>query len=125
MDGGRRKAEVDRNRAVVSERLHQYGQALLGSIEEVENGLAREASQGDYLRSLEVQLDLSRAAVDQASEGYKGGTVDSTRFLATTLAHQRLERTSLSARRDLVLYRIGLYRALAGSWGMEKNTKPQ
>ncbi len=123
VDGGRRAAEVDRTRALASERLHAYGQVLLQALEEVENALAREVRQAAYLRSLDRQLDLSNQAVDRASEGYKKGTVDFTRFLTTTLSHQRLERTHLSARRDLVLYRIALYRSLGGSFDLTPPAK--
>ncbi|MHC5039437.1 MAG: efflux transporter outer membrane subunit [Planctomycetota bacterium] len=118
IDGGRRKAEVERSRAVVSERLHQYGQVLLRSLEEVENALVQEARQEDVLGSLEKQRELSGAAVERASSGYKKGTVDFTRFLSTVLGHQRLERSHLQARRDLILYRIRLYRSLGGSWDL-------
>jgi NodT family efflux transporter outer membrane factor (OMF) lipoprotein len=120
LDGGRRKAEVERTRAVVSERLHQYGSALLDAVEEVENGLAREASQEAYIRSLEKQLALSSAAVEQAESGYRGGTVEFLRFLTATLTHQRLERTLHQAQRDRVLYRVALYRSLAGSWKVSR-----
>jgi NodT family efflux transporter outer membrane factor (OMF) lipoprotein len=115
-DGGRRSAEVDRARAVVSERLHAWGQLLLRSLEDVENALVREARQIEYLESLEKQLALSGQAVAQARDGYKKGTTDFTRYLVATQAHQRLERTVLAARRDLILHRISLYRSLGGSW---------
>jgi NodT family efflux transporter outer membrane factor (OMF) lipoprotein len=123
MDGGRRKAEVDRNRAAASQRLHEYGQALLRAVEEVENALVREARQGEYIGSLDKQIDLSRQSVNRALAGYRKGTVDFTRFLNTTLTHQRLERTRLAARRDRVLHRIALYRALGGSWKLDHPKK--
>jgi len=123
LDGGRRKAEVDRARASASERLHQYGELLLRSLEEVENALVREARQKEYAGSLAKQIGFSRQAVDQALEGYRKGTVDFTRFLTTVLAHQRLERTRLQGRRDLVLYRIALYRSLGGSWDLPRPPK--
>ncbi|MBW2529762.1 MAG: efflux transporter outer membrane subunit, partial [Deltaproteobacteria bacterium] len=44
-DGGRRAAEVDRNEAVVKERLYAYGQTLLTALLEVESSLALEKSQ--------------------------------------------------------------------------------
>ena len=44
------------------------------------------------------------------------GTMDFTRYLTTLLAHQRLQRTYLQGQRELVGFRINLYRALGGSW---------
>jgi NodT family efflux transporter outer membrane factor (OMF) lipoprotein len=117
-DAGRRRAEVVRTRAVAAERLHDYGEVLLRSLEEVENALVREARGRDYLRSLDAQIELSEQSVARASDGYKRGTVDFTRFLTTVLAHQRLERSRLQAGRELILHRIGLYRSLGGGWEM-------
>ena len=115
-DAGQRKAQVDRTRAVTSERLHVYGQVLLESLEEVENALVQEARQREYLQSLQKQLELSRQAMDQSFAGYVRGTTDFTRFLTTRIAHQQLDRSHLQAQRDLVLLRIALYRALGGGW---------
>ncbi|MHC4608411.1 MAG: efflux transporter outer membrane subunit [Planctomycetota bacterium] len=115
-DGWRREAEVERAQAAASERLHDFGEVLLDSLEEVENALVQEERQQEYVGSLEKQLELSRQSVEQTISGYKKGTTDFTRLLTTLLTHQRLERTVLLAKRELVLFRIALYRALAGGW---------
>ena len=60
LDGGRRRAEVTRNRAVVSQRFHEYGQVVLESLEDVENALVRERKQAEMLESLRRQLALVR-----------------------------------------------------------------
>jgi NodT family efflux transporter outer membrane factor (OMF) lipoprotein len=120
VDGGLRRAEVRRTRAVLSERLNAYGEAVLTSLREVEDALAREARQAEYVAGLRKQLDLSRQAADRTRDGYAKGTTDFTRYLTTLLAYQRLQRTVLQAQRQLVLYRIDLYRALAGGWAPER-----
>ena len=119
-DAGRRRAEVERTRAVLSERLNTYGDAVLTALAEVDNGLVQEARQADYVASLARQLDLSQKATDQTLENYTKGTTEFTRYLTTLLAHQRLQRSSLTARRDLVRLRIELYRALAGGWALPR-----
>jgi NodT family efflux transporter outer membrane factor (OMF) lipoprotein len=120
VDGGRRSAEVDRAKAAASERLHAWGQVLLRALEEVENALVQEERGREVLKSLEEQLDLSRQALERLLDGYRKGTVDFTRFLTAALSQQRLERTVLAARRDLILHRIRLYRSLGGSWPLEE-----
>jgi outer membrane protein, multidrug efflux system len=115
-DGGRRRAEVDRTRAALSEKLNSYGQTVLTSLREVEDALTQEARQAEYMASLQKQLTLSKQSTDQTRENYAKGTTDFTRYLTTLLGHQRLQRTVLQARRQLVLHRINLCRALAGSW---------
>lgn len=119
-DAGLRKAEVERTRAVMSQQLHSYGQVVLTSLKEVEDALAREARQAEYVRSLGEQLDLSRQAKEQTLDNYAKGTADFTRYLTTLLSYQQLQRSHLQARRDLVLFRIDLYRALAGGWSLPR-----
>ena len=116
LDGGSREAEVDRTQAVLSERVNAYGQTVLDALKEVEDALVREARQQDYLASLRQQLELSGESIEQTRDRYIRGTADFTRYLTTLLDHQRLQRTYLTARLDEVLFRIGLYRALAGGW---------
>ena len=114
--GGRLRAEVDRTRAVAAEQLHDYGQTVLVSLAEVENALTRETRQEQYVRSLAEQLVLARQAKDQTLENYTKGTTDFLRYLTALQSYQGLQRQLLAARLDLVLFRIDLYRALAGGW---------
>ena len=124
-DGGRRRAEVERTRAVLSEQLNAYGHVVVTSLKEVEDALAQEAKQAEYVASLQKQLGLSRESMDQTLDNYTKGTVDFTRYLTTLLAHQRLQRTFLQAERQLVLFRIDLYRALAGSWALPRPVRAE
>ena len=122
-DGGLRRAEVERTQAVVSERLNSYGQTVLTSLKEVEDALAQEAKQAEYLDSLREQLDLSEQSTQQTRENYTKGATDFTRYLTTLLSHQRLQRTHLQAQRESVQFRIDLYRALGGGWELEAPAK--
>lgn len=115
-DGEQRRAEVERTRAVVSERLNAYGEVVLQALKEVEDALAQEGKQAEYVKSLSVQLALAQKSTEQTRDNYAKGAMDFTRYLTTLLAYQRLQRTHLQARRELVQFRIDLYRALAGDW---------
>ena len=123
-EGGRRRAEVDRARWAAAESLHRYRQTLLTALAEVENALQREEHQRRFLQSLQRQLELSKSAVEQIRENYIKGVADFTRFLTALISHQRLERTHLQARRDLLLVRVGLCRALAGPWELTPPAEP-
>ena len=116
-DGDLRAAEVDRTRAVASRELHTYAQKILTAIKEVEDALARESRQRKYIASLDRQLELSREVIAKTRQRYANGDkgVDYLRILSVFDSHQRLERTSILARRELIDYRLRLYRALAGS----------
>jgi outer membrane protein TolC len=52
---------------------------------------------------------------------YLNGAVDYQRVLDALLSYQRLQRTRLTALRELFEFRIDLYRALGGGWEMERS----
>lgn len=117
-DGGLRKAEVDRSTAVAEEALHNYGQIILTSLQEVEDALITEVQQRKLLESLDKQLLLSQQSTNQIRERYVYGDMEFLRFLTAILNHQGLQRSQIKARRELIEYRINLCRAIAGGWQM-------
>ena len=116
IDGGRRRAEVDRTRAARSEKLNTYGETVLSALKEVEDAITQEVRQTEYVASLHEQFKLSAQSTEQTLENYTKGTMDFTRYLTTLLGHQRLQRTVLRAEQQRVQHRIDLCRALAGGW---------
>ena len=120
LDGGRRTAEVDRTRAAAAERLHAYSRTVLDALREAEDALVQESQQQQFLASLEQQLDLGGKAADQARERYVGAGEDYLRVLTAIQTLQRLQRDRLTARRQLIEFRIALHQALGGSWGLSR-----
>jgi outer membrane protein TolC len=120
VDGGRRRAEVDRTRAVASAALHSYGQTILEALAEVEDALVREQRQLEYLRSLDRQLELAAQATERIRDRYLNGAVDYQRVLASILSEQQLQRTRIAASGALYENRINLCRALAGGWDLSR-----
>ena len=116
LDAGKRRAEVTRTRAVASEELHGYGQAVLNALGEVEDALALEKRRQDYIRSLDIQLELSGRTIERVRDRYIKGAEDYLRVLAALLTQQQLQRTRLSAGREIIQDRIDLCRALGGGW---------
>ncbi|MEO8351204.1 MAG: TolC family protein [Chthoniobacteraceae bacterium] len=119
LDGGLRQAEVVRTRAVLSENLHRYGQVILESLGEVEDALAQERTQREFIVSLEKQLKFAQQALERTRDSYLNGAFDYLRVLETISSLQSLERTYLTARRELLERRIALCRALGGGWQMK------
>ncbi len=114
IDGGARKAEVERTRAVLTERIHTYRGAVLAAIAEVEDALVREAHQHTFIASLTEQLTLATQAHDLIQAAYRAGAVDYLRVLDAQQTLQSLQRRLLTAHHDLITYRIALHRSLAG-----------
>ena len=122
IDGGRRRAEVERNRDVVDERLMQFGQVLVQAMVEVENALSGERAQEVQIATIEEQIALAEATYAQARERYGEGLID---YLPVLTALQSLQQSQLgliAARRQLLSSRIQLYRALGGTWSRDMKT---
>lgn len=115
-EGGRLVAEVDRNRAALKELTLAYGQSILNACREVEDALTLERQQRAYLAALEKELADARATREQARSRYTGGMTDYTAVLLALQSEQQVERVCLRAHKDLISYRVQLYRALGGSW---------
>lgn len=118
-DGFRRQAEVDRTLAVVEQRLSEYRLAVLTAIKEVEDALIRERKQREHIEGLSRQLKDARNALREASGRYQAGLSDYLPVLAALERTQSLARTLVVARRELLVTRIDLYRALGGTWTQE------
>ncbi|HAI12618.1 MAG TPA: hypothetical protein DCM28_13000 [Phycisphaerales bacterium] len=119
-DGGQRKAEIDRQKALVSEALHGYHQTILDAITDVEDALVLESYQAQYIDSLMKELQLNRDAVSRIREQYTKGSQDYLNVLDSLLDLQSTERDLLTAREKMIEYRIALYRALSGNWEMSQ-----
>ena len=120
IDGGLRRAEVDRVRAITKQRLFAYGQASLVAIREVEDALIREANQAERIRFLEEQVALAKQSYAQLEVEYLNGIATYTDLLTTLSTEQELQRSLLQAQRVAIEFRIALYRALAGGFESEK-----
>lgn len=116
IDGGARKAEAERQEALVDEAFHRYRQTVLTSLQEVENALTRESYQSSYLASVSAQLVLANEVLERNRDAYRGGQVNYLVVLTALISHQSLERQQLSAHRELIGHRIELCRALGGGW---------
>lgn len=115
LDGGQRKAEVDRVSASAREKLNSYSQDILTAVGEVEDTLIQEEEQKNYITSLKIQLELASQTLKNLRDRYKQGLEDYQRVLSALLSHQGLERNLLTASRQHIAYRIDLYRALGGA----------
>lgn len=121
--GGRLSAEVDRTKAVKEQRLYEYGQVVLIAFEEVENSLLQEVKQKQRLEVLERRLDLSSKTTRQLRIEFLNGLSPYLDVLLALDEQQQLERQILEARQELLEIRIGLYRALAGSFETKRETR--
>lgn len=116
LDGGQRRAEVDRRRALVCQRFNEYRQTILVALQEVEDNLALERYQLERIEKLQTQVEFADQAAKQLLQYFITGEANYLDVLSANQSEQRLQRSLLSARLELILIRIGLYLALAGDF---------
>jgi NodT family efflux transporter outer membrane factor (OMF) lipoprotein len=116
IDGGRRAAEVDRNEAIVQERLEQFGQTVITALVEVDTSVKAERAQVANIEELEQQYETLDATLTEARNRYRSGLTDYLNVLTALVAKQNAEVGLLTARRQLLSNRIQLHRAIGGAW---------
>ncbi len=120
IDGGRRAAEVDRVRALVSERIHQYGQSILVSLREVEDALVQEEQQRRRNLNLDAQIETAEAVLERVGDQYIHGSIEYLDVLQALVSQQDLQRARATAQRELIGFRIDLHRAIGGAFDLER-----
>ncbi len=124
LDGGRRRAQIDADAATKRERLHLYRDTVLQGLREVEDALAEERRQREFLASLDRQHELAVQVVDTLLNRYGQGASPYLDVLAAVQSEQSLTLALVSAKRRLLELRIELCRALAGSWSPKAACRP-
>ncbi len=116
IDGGRRKAEVDRSEAEFRETLSRYRQKVLVAFGEVENALARNRTTEERIRRLEERVEATAGALRLSLDRYLLGLSDYLPVLTAQGSDFTARSQLLAARRQLISDRISLARALGGDW---------
>jgi NodT family efflux transporter outer membrane factor (OMF) lipoprotein len=119
-DGGRRRAEVERSRAVVQEQLARYQQTVLRAFVEVEDALVRNRTAEARIAHLLERSAAAEAALRLSLDRYMQGLSDYLPVLTAQSLHFEAESQLLAARRQLFSDRISLARALGGRWMEEE-----
>jgi outer membrane protein TolC len=81
--------------------------------------LIQERQQRRVIESLEAQLTLARQTLDRLGDRYLKGAAPYLDVLGALSSQQALERSLVTARRELLGFRIALHRALAGGVSLE------
>lgn len=120
VDGGRRKAEVDRSEAEFRETLSRYRKKVLTSFQEVENALVNHRTTEERIRQLEERVDATAGALRLSLDRYLLGLSDYLPILTAQASDFTARSQLLAARRQLVSDRVSLARALGGDWMEEE-----
>ncbi len=114
--GRRLKEEANRAEAVRQQLTQSYAQTVLIAFQEVENNLIQEVKLKEQIAVMEEQLRLATESLGQLRIEYLHGSIAYLDVLSTLTQQQQLRREIVDVRMGLIETRIGLYRALAGSF---------
>jgi len=119
VDGGRRRAVVDRRKAVVAELLAAFNESFLIAVREVEDALVNERFRVEQINRLLAEEEAARTNLDEAGSRYRNGLNDYLPVITALQSLQNVEREVISAKADLLKNRVNLYGALGGTWTRE------
>ncbi|MCD4689067.1 MAG: efflux transporter outer membrane subunit, partial [Desulfuromonadaceae bacterium] len=116
IDGGRRKAEVDRTRALFRENLGFYHQTVLQAFQEVEDALVQEKTGTRRIELLEERVVATAGSLRLSTDRYLQGLSEYLPVLTAQIAHAEAQSALLATKRQRIVARISLARALGGNW---------
>jgi NodT family efflux transporter outer membrane factor (OMF) lipoprotein len=120
VDGGRRRAEVDRQGAALREAVAAYQQKVLSAFQEVENALVNNFATGQRVEHLAETAQATGATLRLTTARYLAGLTDYLPVLTSQRTDFDVSNRLLAAQRQLLTDRISLARALGGSWMQDK-----
>ncbi len=119
-EGGRIRANIGVQDARTEQMLHQYEQAVLVSLREVEDALVAHAQEQIRYRTLLSAVDADRRAVDLSTELYKGGLGDFLNVLDSERSLFASEDEMIVSQGQVALNLIAVYKAIGGGWDPEE-----
>ena len=125
LDGGDRRAKIERTRAVVREALNVYAKTVANAIYEVEDALVAIDRQKAYIELLEQQLAAVKVTLQDARVQYLNGQSSYLNYLSAWASMESLERQLISEQATYVKERIALYKVTGWRSGSFKAPSAQ
>jgi len=122
--GGRLRSNVDAAEARYAQLSAAYGRAVLTAVGEVESALVAYRQERERYDFLTSQLDEARSSAELQAQRYASGVADYPDYLDALRTRLTVESTLAQATRDLALARLGVHRALGGSWTEDQVAEP-
>lgn len=127
-DGGRRKAEVKRQAAIVEEKVLAYKAVVTTAVKEVEDAISSHTYTIKRLEILQDQIDIAEAATREATQRYLNGASDYLPVLSQTTSLQSLQQQEIQLKETILTNQVYLCKALGAPWlqdtaGKEKEVK--
>lgn len=119
-DAGRIRANIEVRNARQEQALASYEQAVLTSLEDVENALIAYAKEKQTRTSLMAAVDANRRAADISSALYAEGLVDFLNVLVSQRALSQSEDELVASDQRVSTNLVALFKALGGGWQLPR-----
>ena len=119
-DGGARSAALAQQQAVLDQANVAYRAAVLAALEDVENALAALGATRQELSAREQAQQIAASNLLLARQRYQTGLTDFGSLLDAQRSALAADTSLASARSNLSLTLIRLYKALGGGWGHDE-----
>ncbi len=119
-DAGRIRSNIEVQNARQEQALISYENAVLTSLEDVENALIAYAKEQQTRRSLMAAVDANRRAADISSALYAEGLVDFLNVLVSQRALSQSEDELVASDQRVSTNLVALFKALGGGWQISK-----
>jgi NodT family efflux transporter outer membrane factor (OMF) lipoprotein len=116
LDGGAARAQVEAQRAALDSARIAYQASVLTAQQDVENALVAWRTGREQIASLERAAAAAVEALSMARLRYQTGLTDFTPLLDAQRSALSAEDALASARTELALNQVRLYKALGGGW---------
>lgn len=113
-DGGRRKGEIARNKAMAEEMLERYRSGILRALRDVEEALSGTRLTGERLMALDGSASRAERLVTLSARVFDRGAIDYGSLLESQRLHFRTRQQAVEARYDRLRAAVDLYKALGG-----------
>lgn len=113
-DGGRRKGEIARNKAMAEEMLERYRSSILRSLRDVEEALSGTRLTGERLNALDGSASRAERLVTLSARVFERGAIDYGSLLESQRLHFRTRQQAVEARYDRLRAAVDLYKSLGG-----------
>lgn len=115
IDGGSRKAEVERTKAALQEAVMNYKQDALNAVKEAELAILNENRYETRIKNAENRLSIAEKSLREAERRYYGGISDYSDVLNQRLKIIDLKASITDLRAGRIKSRTDLYKAVGGN----------
>jgi len=115
-DAGKRRSQVEAERARTEQLQRQYEKTVIAAFAEVENTLIAISTYTDELNARVDQVVAAKSASSLSRARYDGGVTSYLEVLESERSRFRAELSESIVRRERLVALVTLYKALGGGW---------